>query len=129
MSEFLTTGTLIECNMGVLKIPFIADDLPGAPKENGLPVATMTQVVTGKNIASFGMCNSIANPAVVAATAAAQGVKTPAPCMPFGTAWLPPSFTAKYLGLPLARADAVCACALGGVIKVTQALPAIGRTS
>ena len=34
------------------------------------------------NIMPFGMCNSKTNPTVIAATAAAQGVPTPMPCIP-----------------------------------------------
>lgn len=42
------------------------------------------------NIMPFGMCMSIANPTVAAATAAALGVLTPMPCIPATTSpWVP----------------------------------------
>jgi hypothetical protein len=130
MPQFLTTGTVLECSMGAAPVPFIADELPGAPKETGLTCATIIQMVPMKNVMTFGMCKSLANPTVASATAAAQGVLTPMPCVPATAApWMPPSATAKHLGIPLATAQSVCACSFGGMIKVSQALPAAGKTT
>ncbi len=129
MPQFLTTGTILECNMGAAPTPFIADPLPGAPVEAGLPAATILQFVPGKNIVPFAMCKSPANPTVIAATAAAQGVLTPMPCAPVIPApWAPPSICTKHLGIPLATAQSVCICAWGGLVKVSQTLPAPGTT-
>jgi hypothetical protein len=129
MPEFLTTATMLECNMGAAPTPFIADELPGAPKEAGLTAATIIQIAPGKNIVPFVMCKSMANPTVVAATAAAQGVLTPMPCTPVVAApWAPPSTCAKHLGIPMATASSLCICSFGGLIKVSQAIPAPGST-
>ena len=44
------------------------------------------------NIPTFGLCHSPANPEVIALTAAALGVPTPAPCVPVVvTPWISPS--------------------------------------
>jgi len=130
MPAFLTTATLLECSMGAAPSPFMADPLPGAPREAGMAAATMVQMVPGKNILPFGMCKSMANPTVASATAAAQGVLTPMPCMPVtATPWAPPSTCTKHLGIPLATAQSICACSFGGVIKVSNAMPTPGKTS
>lgn len=49
---------------------------------SSMPVATIMDHVPMKNVMPFGMCQSMANPAVAAATAAAFGVLTPMPCIP-----------------------------------------------
>ncbi|MDR1268431.1 MAG: DUF4280 domain-containing protein, partial [Planctomycetaceae bacterium] len=46
------------------------------------------------NLATFGVCSSLANPMVAVATAAALGVLTPMPCIPATVApWAPGSPT------------------------------------
>lgn len=129
MPEFLTTATLLECSMGSAPTPFIADELPAAIKETGLATGTIVQIAPGKNITPFAMCSSMANPAVASATAAAQGALTPMPCTPTIVApWAPPSACVQHIGVPLATAASVCACAFGGMVKVSQAFPAPGKT-
>ena len=46
----------------------------------GRPVATIQDMQPYVNLQPFGMCSSLANPTVAAATAAALGVLTPQPC-------------------------------------------------
>ena len=62
MPKLLTSGLPLETTMGVAKVPFIATETPGAPKELGLTVATILQCVPMVNIPSFGTCTSLANP-------------------------------------------------------------------
>ena len=116
----LCTGTMLSCTMSLTPTAFIANPLPGAPMINGaVPAATIDQVLL-TNIPTFGMCNSPTNPAVVAATTAALGVPTPAPCVPMPTppGWAPPSLVAKVNMIPLATVASKCICALGGLISV-----------
>jgi len=71
------------------------------------------------NVAPFGACMMIANPAVAAATAAALGVLTPAPCIPVpaGT-WVPGNPKVLNAGLPTLTSESKLMCAYGGVISI-----------
>lgn len=90
--------------------------------ENGLlvgaPAATIMDNVPMKNILPFGMCSSIANPTVAAATAAALGVLTPMPCVPVIPApWMPGSSTVLVANKPALHDGCKCMCAWSGVIQ------------
>lgn len=124
MPQPLTTGALLKCTMGLTPTVFVADPLPGAPMVLGaLPAATIVQVLPS-NILPFGMCKSIANPTVAAATAAALGALTPAPCLPTPAGpWAPPSVVTSINMLPLATVASKCVCAFGGLISVSTPAP------
>ena len=126
MRKFLTTGCILECTMGVGRAPFIADEMPGAPKELGLTVATILACKPMANIPTFGLCNSQANPATLAATVAASGVPTPGPCIPVPAPWMPPALSTDVVGLKLAMADSKSLCAYGGMISATKVVPGPG---
>lgn len=73
------------------------------------------------NILPFGMCSSPANPAVIAATAAALGVLTPMPCVPVIPApWVPGTPTVLIGNLPALDTNCKLMCAWGGIISVQQ---------
>jgi uncharacterized membrane protein len=73
------------------------------------------------NIQSFGMCQSPINPAVAAATAAAQGVFTPQPCTPMPTGgWEITSTKVQVLNTPVLTAVSLCHCSFGGIIAVVD---------
>lgn len=81
----------------------------------GLPAAT----VMDNKLPPFGMCSSLANPAVSSATAAAGGVLTPQPCSPVLTApWMPGSLTVQIGGKSALNNTSKLMCAYGGVIQV-----------
>lgn len=82
-----------------------------------MPAATiMDNVCT-----TFGMCSSLANPTVAAATAAALGALTPMPCVPVVPApWTPGCPTVLVCGKPLLNNTSKLMCAYGGVIQVTM---------
>ena len=54
---------------------------------------------------------------VAAATAAALGVLTPAPCVPATVAWIPTKPTVMLDNAPILTSDAKCMCSYGGVIS------------
>ena len=74
---------------------------------------------TAANLPTFGMCSCPANPAVAAATAAAMGVLTPAPCAPATVSWAPGCPTVTVCGRPLLNNTSKLMCPYGGVIQVT----------
>jgi hypothetical protein len=71
------------------------------------------------NILPFAMCSSLANPAVAAATAAAQGVLTPMPCVPVTVApWVPGAPTVFIANIKALDNNSKLECTWGGVIKI-----------
>lgn len=75
------TGALLQCSFGIahgtLNVLPTSRTLVGS-----MPMANIMDNKPFVNILPFAMCNSIANPTVAAATAAALGVLTPMPCIP-----------------------------------------------
>ncbi len=87
---------------------------------NNMPVAT---IMDNKpmNISGFGMCTSMANPAVASATAAALGVLTPQPCMPvIASPWVPGVPTCLLGGNPALNNSSKVMCNWGGIIQITN---------
>jgi len=102
-------------------VPFTAAPM-GAPVQiGGQPAATIAHFAPMANVATFGMCNSPANPEVIAATSAALGVHTPAPCVPATTApWTTGQPTVLVNGQPALTADCQLTCMWGGMISVVS---------
>jgi uncharacterized Zn-binding protein involved in type VI secretion len=118
MTEFVCEGATTTCSMGsspaALGVTSQADVLGG-----GLPLATIEDFAPIVNIPTFGMCFSLANPEVAAATAAALGVLTPQPCVPNTTApWAPGSPDVTLGGSPALLEDDTCTCEWTGVITI-----------
>ncbi|HJH62253.1 MAG TPA: DUF4280 domain-containing protein [Firmicutes bacterium] len=83
----------------------------------GMPQAT----ILDNKPPTFGMCSSLANPAVASATAAALGRLTPMPCAPMTVApWTPGAPTVLVCGKPLLNHTSRLTCAYGGVIQVAM---------
>ena len=118
MRNLVTQGAVLQCSMGVA--PSILQVTPEKRVSGlSLPVATVTDCVPLKNIMPFGMCQSLSNPQVAAATAAALGALTPQPCVPVivGT-WLPGSPKVKITGQPALTKQSQCRCAWAGMITI-----------
>ena len=120
MPEQVTTGALLKCSMGVAPAPLSVLPVARVMAMN-MPAGTIMDNIMGANISPFGMCNSTSNPAVIAATAAALGVKTPAPCTPVTPApWTPGSSKVLIAGKPALNKSCKLTCVLGGSISITS---------
>ena len=89
MGQPMVNGALLMCSFGVAPSALV---VPPAKRTmaNSVPVATIIDTVPMVNILPFGLCTSLANPMVAAATAAALGVLTPMPCVPVTVGpWIP----------------------------------------
>lgn len=126
MPQPVVAGAALTCSFGAA--PAVLVVLPSARVfVEGRPVAAIMDHVPIVNIPPFGLCSSPANPAVAAATAAAMGTPTPAPCVPATAApWVPgvPSILAG--ALPVVSNVCVCPCTWGGT--VTVAMPGTVKT-
>ena len=116
MTAIVTAGAAIRCSMGLT--PSVLN-VPAAVVLATTPVATVFDIGPQVNIPPFGMCVSLLNPAVAAATTAALGVLTPQPCTPVPAGpWAPGAVTTAVQGSPCLLATSQCACSFGGVISV-----------
>jgi len=83
------------------------------------PAANIMDNKPFMNIMPFGMCTSLANPMVAAATAAALGVLTPMPCIPVIPApWAVGAPTVLIGNMPALNNNSKLMCAYGGVIQI-----------
>jgi hypothetical protein len=115
---YVSTAQML-CSFGISPSPLNVLPLRRVLIE-GKPAATIEDMVPLVNIPPFGMCTSLSNPTVAAATAAALGVLTPMPCVPVPTGpWEPPTANTLIGGTPAVCSGAVCNCAWGGIITVT----------
>jgi hypothetical protein len=113
-------GAMLQCTFGVA--PATLSVLPVNRVLTGTPDANIMDNKPMVNILPFGMCNSIANPTVAAATAAALGALTPMPCVPVTTApWLPGAPTVLLANMPTLNDSSKLMCMWGGVISPTMA--------
>lgn len=121
MALAVCNGALLACSFGMAPSSLTVTP-QGRVNAAGAPAATIMDNVPMKNIQPFGMCSSLANPQVAAATAAAQGVLTPQPCQPVISApWTPGSPTVLIGTMPALSASCTLMCAWGGMITVSVA--------
>ncbi len=119
MGILVCMGAMCQCSFGMTPTPLIV--LPTNKVLATLPAATIMDNKPFVNITPFGMCQSMANPAVAAATAAAMGVLTPMPCTPVTTApWAPGSPTVLIANNPALNNSSKLICNFGGVISITN---------
>ncbi len=119
MSLLVAMSGNLMCSMGNAPAPIKVSSQNKVLAE-GKPAATIQDAAPTTNVGPFGMCMSLANPAVASATAAAMGTLTPQPCMPVpvGT-WLPANPKVLIAGKPCLTQDCKLMCAYAGQITVT----------
>ncbi len=119
MPNLVVAGAVLNCTFGAAPCPLVV--LPTNKVIAPTPAANINDHIPITNIATFGMCSSIANPSVATATAAAQGVLTPMPCVPATSApWVPGALTVLLGGVPALDNVSKCLCSFAGVVSVAQ---------
>ena len=110
-------GAMMQCSFGLAPSSLVV--LPtNLTYTDQVPDANIMDHVPMVNIMPFGMCTSLANPAVAAATAAAMGALTPMPCIPNTPApWLPGAPTVMLGNAPALDNVSKLACVWGGLIQ------------
>jgi Domain of unknown function (DUF4280) len=109
-------GAQMMCTFGVAPSNLVV--LPtNTTFTNQVPDANIMDHIPLVNIMPFGVCSSIANPEVAAATAAALGVLTPMPCIPNTPApWVTGAPTVLLGNMPTLDNVSQLMCIWGGVI-------------
>jgi hypothetical protein len=111
-------GAMMQCSFGVAPSALVV--LPTNRVLTGSPAASIMDHQPIVNVPPFGMCNSMANPMVAAATAAALGVLTPMPCVPMTVSpWIVGAPTVLVGNMPALNNSAKLMCNWGGVIQIT----------
>lgn len=116
----VTSGAMLACSFGSAPSALVV--LPvNRVTAGGLPAGTIMDNKPMLNIQSFVMCSSPTNPAVAAATIAAQGVLTPMPCVPaIAAPWVPGTPTVTIAGIPALDTGCTLLCTWAGQITVEQ---------
>jgi Domain of unknown function (DUF4280) len=114
-------GAMMQCSFGVAPSSLVV--LPtNRVMTNMVPDANIMDHIPMVNIMPFGMCTSIANPTVAAATAAALGVLTPMPCIPATPApWVAGAPTVLLGNFPSLDNVSQLMCIWAGVITFVDA--------
>ncbi|MFN9371765.1 MAG: DUF4280 domain-containing protein [Planctomycetaceae bacterium] len=113
-------GATLSCSFGTATSSLLVP--PGnRPTVLGLPTANIGDHSPIANVPPFGLCWSLANPAVAAATTAALGTLTPIPCIPaLPTPWTPGSPKTLVATLPALNLMCRCACVWGGIVSILE---------
>lgn len=112
-------GAMMQCSFGVAPSTLVV--LPANKVMTMTPAANIMDNKPLVNVPPFGMCQSLANPMVAAATAAMFGALTPMPCIPVTAApWAPGSTKAMIGSMPALEQNSKLMCNWGGVIQIVS---------
>ena len=111
-------GAMMQCSFGAAPSTLVV--LPVNRVLTGTPAATIMDHVPVLNIPPFGMCKSMANPTVVAATIAKKSF-TPMPCVPVTPApWVVGAPTVLIGNFPALNNSSKLMCIWAGVIQIVN---------
>lgn len=117
MAQVVGLGSIMKCSFGVA--PCIFQPMNNQTVIAKVPIGNIIDTSMA-SIPTFGLCQSMANPTVASATAAALGVLTPMPCTPvISGPWVCNSHV-MIKGSPILTTDAKAFCAYCGVIQFTN---------
>ena len=117
MPNLVCSGATLQCSFGTTPATFAAS---GTQTSAGSPAGVVTDVAAA-NVPPFGMCMSLSNPQVAAATAAASGTLTPQPCQPVLSPWSPGSAHVTISEAGALDDSSQCNCTWSGVVTVSAA--------
>jgi len=120
MGVAVCMGAMMKCSFGIAPCSLIV--LPqNRVLVSNMPAANIMDNKPMVNVPTFGMCQSLANPTVAAATAAALGVLTPMPCIPNTVApWTPGNPQTLIGGMPAINNSSKLTCLWGGMINIVS---------
>ena len=119
MAMHVCTGAMMMCSFGAAPSTFVAT--PKMVKTGNMDAGNIMDNKPIANIPPFGVCTSMANPQVAAATAAALGVLTPMPCLPVIAApWTPGAPTVLVSNMPALNNSSQLMCNWAGVITISN---------
>jgi hypothetical protein len=117
MPNLVCMGALMQCSFGAA--PSSLSVLPTNKVLTATPAANIMDHIPMLNILPFGVCSSLSNPTVAAATTAALGVLTPMPCIPVTAApWVTGAPTVLLANMPVLDSQSKLLCTWGGVIQI-----------
>lgn len=121
MPPLVSNGAMMTCSFGVAPAPLTVIPMGPPVQASNMLAANIQAFAPMANIPTFGMCITQSNPAVAAATSAALGVPTPAPCIPATTSpWSPGAMKVTVNKQPALHSACMCNCMWGGVITITS---------
>ena len=116
----VVNGAQLMCSFGAAPSSLVVLPTNRVQVENQFAANIMDHIPM-VNIMPFGLCMSIANPQVAAATAAALGVLTPQPCIPAtASPWTPGALTVLLGNQPALDNVSICMCNWLGVVSVAN---------
>jgi hypothetical protein len=120
MPQQVSMGATLQCSFGAAPSTLVVLPVNRVMGE-GPPAANIMDHVPLVNIMPFGVCSSIANPTVAAATTAALGVLTPMPCVPATMSpWVTGAPTVLLGNQPSLDNVSKCLCNWGGVVTIVD---------